>query len=68
MCIQKCTLEVQTPPQKNLTGHSMTTQPSVITQQYSSTIFVSLLFHFLEGKIWHVSKISLFQNFFFLKN
>lgn len=40
----------------------------VITQHYSSTIFVSLLFHFPEGKIWHVSKMSFFTVFYFVKN
>jgi hypothetical protein len=39
----------------------------VIIQHYSSTVFVSLLFHFPEGKIWHVSKCHCFTFFTLLK-
>jgi hypothetical protein len=60
MCIQSGAVEIRTPTQCNLIGRSMT---CVITQQYSSATYVSLLFHSSrQQKIW-----CTFQELYYVK-
>jgi hypothetical protein len=43
-------VQTQTPAQQNLIGHTMTAPPTIIAQQYSSTIFFSLNFNSRKGE------------------
>jgi len=54
----ECCLKVIQPTHRSQTGHNTTVAPSpVIAQQYSSTIFFSLRFYSLPGKIGGAVKI-----------
>jgi hypothetical protein len=49
----------------NLTGRSMTARPSVaVAQQYSSSKFVTILFHSSKGKIRCAMKKCCYKNLF----